>query len=116
MKKLNEVVYRRLLLQAEEAKERGLHKLADGVLSSLGPVPEDEDVQYSYGELQEDIYKGMWKLAIHVMKYYDVDSVDAEKVSDALETLASQLIDNLEDTLDVNSVGPLDPKVPGESE
>lgn len=116
MKKLNEIVYRRLLLQAEEAKERGLHKLANGVLNSLGPMPEDEEVKYSYGELQDDIYKGMWKLAMHVIKYHDVDSVDAERMNEALETLASQLIDNLEEALAVDSVGPLDPKVPGESE
>ena len=116
MKRLNEVVYNRLLLQAEEAKERGLHKLADGVLNSLGPMPENEEVQYSYGELQDDIHKGMWKLAIHVMKYYDVESADAEKINETLEILAAQLIDNLEETLVVDSVGPLDPKVPGESE
>ena len=116
MKKLNEIVYRRLLLQAEEAKERGLHKLADGVLNSLGPIPEDERVQYSYGELQDDIYKGIWKLAVHVIKFYDVESVDAEKMNEAIETLASKLVDSLEETLAVDLVGPLDPKVPGELE
>jgi hypothetical protein len=115
MKKLNEVVYHRLLLQAQEAKERGLHKMADSVMNSLGPVPEDEVVQYSYSELQKDIHQGVWKLAVNVMKYYDVESVDIERMNDTLETLASSLINNLEDVLDVDLIGPLDPKVPGET-
>lgn len=116
MKKLNETVYRRLLLQAEEAKDRGLHKLASGVVNSVGAVPEDEEVQYSYGDLQEDTYNGMWKLAVNVLKYHDLESVDIEKIHEVLEILATTVLDSLEETLSVDSVGPLDPKVPGESD
>lgn len=116
MKKLNEIVYRRLLLQAEEAKEVGLHKLAGAVLSSIGPVPEDENSSYSYGELQKDIHEGMWKLAANVMKYHDVNSVDIERVDEVLETFANNLIASVEETLGADLIGPLDPKVPGESE
>ena len=42
MKNLNETVHARMLLQAEEAKEIGFTKLADRVLSAMGPVPRDE--------------------------------------------------------------------------
>ena len=116
MKKLNEIVYRRLLLQAEEAKEIGLYKLASGVLNSIGPVPEDENLSYSYGELQKDIYEGMWKLAANVMKYRDINSVDIQKVDEVLETFTNNLIASVEETLGTDMIGPLDPKVPGESE
>lgn len=116
MKKLNETIYNRLLCQAEEAKERGLHKLANGVIQSLGPVPEDEKIQYSYGELEQDIYNGLWKLATNVLKYYDVQSVDAEKLHEILESVAFRFINEMEHTVDVTWESPLEPKVPGETE
>ena len=46
MKKLNEVIYNKLLLQANEAKAQGMERLATGVLNSLGAVPEDEEAHY----------------------------------------------------------------------
>ena len=117
MKKLNSEVYNRLLAQAEEAKERGMHKLAAGILGSIGPLPEDERVNYSYAELQDDIYNELWKLANRVIKHYDVTMVDAEKVNEVLESFASKLVDQLEDSLQLENeaASPLDPKVPGES-
>lgn len=113
MKHLKTSVYNRLLAQAEEAKERGMHKLASAILSSVGPLPEDEKVEYSYAQLEEDVYNGMWKLANHVIKYHNVDMVDAEKVHEILESLASRMMDELEE--EIAEPSPLEPKVPGES-
>jgi len=117
MKKLNSIVYHKLLLQAEEAKEREMTKLASGVFNSLGPVPEDEQTNYNFNELQNDVYDGLWKMAACVIKYHDLQSADVEKMHEVLESMATKLINEVERSLSVNStrVGPLETKVPGES-
>lgn len=116
-KKMNTVIYNKLLLQAEEAKEQGMKKLADGILSALTAVPEDENIKYSFSELDEDIYKGLWSLAANVIKYYDIDSVDSEKVNEVIEILSSKFIEELQVSLGIENtlVGPLEPNLPGES-
>ena len=45
---------------------------------------EYEHVQYDRQQLQSEVYEGMWKLATHVIKYYDVKSADAGKIHDKL--------------------------------
>lgn len=119
MKKLNVVVYNKLFLQAEEAKEQDLVKLASGIFNAIGPTPEEEAVgNYDFNQLREDVYQGMWRLATDVIKYHDLESVDAEKVHDKLESLAQQFVEELEESLGVDNgtVGPLEPKLPGESQ
>jgi len=113
---LNATIYHKLLLQAEEAKELNMTKLASGILGSLGPMPEEELVSYNFNELQEDIYQGLWKLAANVIKYHDLQSVDAGKVHETLESLAIKLITEVEKSLNVDNsrVGPLEDKVFGQ--
>lgn len=109
MKKLNPVVYHKLLLQSREAKVQGMTKLASGIVGAVGPIAEDEEIKYSYQQLQDELYEGMWKLATHVLKYYDVQSADAGNLHRRLESLADQLLDGLEDDLNVDAGnGPLD--------
>ena len=116
MQKLNSIVYHKLLLQAEEAKDQKMIKLASAILNTLGPLPEDERCTYNFQELQEDVYQGLWKLAACVIKYHDSQSVDASKVHEVLESLASKLIDEVETSLNIDNtqVGPLEEKTPGE--
>lgn len=116
MKKLNSVVYHKLLLQAQEAKTQNLTKLASGIVNALGPLVEDEHVQYDRQQLQSEVYEGMWKLATHVIKYYDVKSADAGKIHDSLESLADKFVAELEQSLGVEDVvdGPLEPKLFGQ--
>jgi hypothetical protein len=117
MKKVNSVIYNKLLLQAQEARNQKLNKLAAGIMNAIGPMPEDEVVSYSYQQLQNDVYEGMWKLATHVIKYYDVESADASKLHDSLETLAEKFVEELQRTLNTENIiaGPLEPILPGES-
>lgn len=116
MRKLNSVIYQKLLIQANEAKTQQLTKLAFGIVGALGPMAEDEHVQYEYKQLQNEVYEGMWRLATHVIKYHDVESADAGKIHDRLEVLADKFIEELEQSLGVEDViaGPLEPKLFGE--
>ena len=116
MKKLNSVVYHKLLLQAQEAKTQNLTKLASGIISAVGPIPEDEQVKYNYQQLHDEIYEGMWKLAINVIKYYDVNSADAQKIGERLETLSEKFIGEMKISLGTEDViaGPLEPKLFGQ--
>lgn len=118
MKKLNAVTYNRLICQAEEAKELGLDDLAEGVLSCVvTEQKEEERAVYSSVQLKKDVYLGLWKLAVDVMSYHDVNQVDAEKVHKTLELLADKVIKDVEASLRVSGkVGALEPKLPGETE
>jgi hypothetical protein len=116
MKKLNSVVYHKLLLQAQEAKTQNLTKLASGILGAMAPIPEDERVQYDRQQLHNDIYDGLWKLASNVIKYYDVESADVSKIHDRLEALADKFVEEMEQSLGVEDViaGPFEPALPGQ--
>ena len=116
MKKLNKIIYQKLLLQAEEAKEQGMTKLASGVLGVLGPVPEDEKIAYNFETLQIDVYEGLWKLAACVVKYHDLESADVEKINIVLENLAEQLIKEVETAVNVENeqIGPREDKIVGD--
>jgi hypothetical protein len=116
MKQLNSVIYNKLLLQAEEAKEQKLTKLATGLIAALQHDVNDQPVTYSYAELSEDVYKGLWTLATNVIKYHGTESADAQKINDVIEILADKFIKNLEISLGADSVvlGPFEPKVLGE--
>ena len=117
MKKLNSVVYEKLILQAEEAKHLNMPKLANGIFGALTASPETENVTYSWGELHSDVYQDLWKVATNVIKYYNLESVNAEKVDESIEILANKFISELEFSLGVKkgTIGPLEPKIPGES-
>ena|SRR5579885_1111512 len=117
MKKLNSTVYHKLLLQAEEAKEQKLTKLASGIMGALGPYPEEDMVKYASAEMEDDVHRGLWSLATCVLKYHDISSVDAEKLDEVITALASKFITEVEDSLGIEGsrIGPLEPDVPGES-
>lgn len=116
MKKLNSIAYYKLYLQAEEAKEQNMTKLASGILGALGPTPEDEIVTYASEQVEEDIHRGLWSLATCILKYHNVSSVNAEKINEVIESLASKFINEIESSLEVDGVrGTLEPAVLGES-
>lgn len=114
--KLNKTIYNKLFAQAEEAKHQGLVKLAEGILEAIGPYPTDDSQTYTYGQLQDDIHKDMWKMASRLMVFYDVNSCDAEKIDKVLSICASNAISEMENVLGVEDIvaGPLEPKVFGE--
>ena len=116
--KINPVIYKKLLAQAEEAKDQGLVSLAEGILSAIGSYPDEEKEEYTYSKMKMDIHQDMWKVATRLMHYYDIESTDAARLDESLMVLCSEIIDNLEETLKVDSVvkGPLEPKLPGENQ
>lgn len=116
MKKLNETIYNKLLLQGEEARERGMDKLASSIFEAIGSCPEDERKEYTYRELKEDVQRDLWKIAARVLAYYDLQSLDAEVLDKEIVSLAGHLVDDIELSLGVDEViaGPLEPKLPGQ--
>ncbi len=114
MIKLNSILYNKLILQAEEAKERKFIKLADGVTTALN----DEVVSnqnYSYENLQNDVYTNMWKMAFNILGYHDLESVDVQKLDETITTLSSHILNSIEENIDKeNKVGPNEPLLPGQ--
>ena len=114
---MNKIIYNKLLLQAEEAKNQDMIKLSSAIVGALYSSDSELKV-YTYSELKSDIHQDLWKIATRLITYYDLNSVDATKMDETIIHLASKTLDELENTLDVEYVlaGPLEPKVPGETE
>ena len=116
MKKLNSTIYNKLLLEAEEANELGLNKLASSVINAIGDSPEENNITYSHNQLQEDVKSEMWKVATHLFQYHNMNSLDSKKTDEILESLASKFIKDLEYHLDLSPIGKLEERLPGENE
>lgn len=117
MIKLNKMVYERLLAQAQEAKELNLDYLGDSLLSVIGPVPRDgdEEIQISRADLEKEIYKNIWKIALDLISFHDLKAPDIQKLGDNINDISNNLISNLENSLNVEGKpGVLEPKLPGE--
>jgi hypothetical protein len=117
MRKLDPVIYNKLLLQADEARELGMVKLADAIVDAIGTEAGLKKTEYSYSELQEDIHKDLWKVVTKLAIYHDINSIDALKVNAAVTYWATKMIDAIEEGMGVygSIKGPLEPKLPGES-
>jgi hypothetical protein len=116
MVKLNSVIFNKLMAQADEAQTRGLTKLASDIKQAIGTEPASELSEYSYVQLRDDIRQDIWKAAAKLITYYNMESVDADKLQHAILHVTAQVMDDLEHSLQVDeiAVGPLEPSVPGE--
>lgn len=116
--KLNKIAYNKLVLQAQEAKELGLTELADAVLNSVGATPREEDAPHTYSseELNQDIHRQLWKIAMYLGEYHDLFSLDIQRIDEVIKWATENLRKDLENSMGVtNVIGPLEPKLPGES-
>lgn len=116
MKQLNETIYNKLLVSAEEARDQGMQKLASGVLGALTDNPELNKEKYSSGQLETDVYEGLWKLATNVVKYHEIESADIEKINEVIETLAGKFVEQIERSVGIEpgTMGKAEPPVWGE--
>jgi biopolymer transport protein ExbB/TolQ len=120
---LKNSVYNKIKLQADEAKEQGMNKLAKAVESAIDEkrnltpfTNKKEQAQYSFQEMSENVHKDLWKIAATLVAYYDVENVDISKIDKTLVSWAEKLVDDLEKTLQITDTikGPFEPKLPGE--
>lgn len=117
MIKLSKKLYDRVLFAAEEAKDLEMNDLADGIISALGPTARDQDDPsiFSEADLKKEIYKNLWKLALDIAAYHDVQKMDIQKVGNELDVLSDYIFRDLEMVFGkIGVVGALDPKIPGE--
>lgn len=117
MSKLNQTIFRKLQACAEEAREQGLVKLAQNIESAIGDSP-GEPEPYSYSQVEDDVHREIWKAAMHLARYWGVNSIDVMKLDNSILIWASEMIDEVERSLGVNkgAIGPLEPKLPGQKD
>jgi hypothetical protein len=115
MKKLNKVIYNKLMLQADEAQYLGMNKLAQTIADAVKDGPREDDMEYSSSEISQDVHAKLWSAALDVLKYHDLESVDASKLDAEVKRLAEEFMSRIESLLDVSdSNSKLEPKVPGQ--
>lgn len=111
---LNEVLKNKLFLQAEEAKEQGMTKLGQAIMDAVDEAPAEE--KYSYSQMNDEIHSDLWKIATRLLKYYNLQSVNAEQLDKVVVAWSDKLVEDLELSLGVDEVisNPNDVKLPGE--
>jgi len=116
MRKLGHITYKRLHAQAEQAKELGLDRLANAVLSTIGSIYEENNqATYSYDELENKVYHSLWKSALEIVSYHDLVKIDIQELDKAIVELKNKVIGELEDKMKVRGqVGKNEPKLPGQ--
>ncbi len=112
MLKLSKVVHQRLISQAEEAKELKLNNLSENVLSVVGPVPRDENEEQEkilYADLEKEIDKGLWKIAVQIIAYHNAKSADIQKIEEVLGSFKQNILAEVEELLSADLA-----KLPGQ--
>lgn len=125
--KLNDVIYNKLYLQAQEARDQGLTRIASGItkalssngLSKSGANDIVGDIEMSgsqYNMLKGEVYNELWNLSSMIMSYYDLESVDAKVLDVELKDFVEKFVKMVEDTVGVDSgdVGDCEELIPGE--
>lgn len=102
------------MLQAEQAEYQNMHALSSHIREAVGSEYDDDLEVYSQVELEADVHRGLWKLATCILKYYNVESVDADKLDCTIESIASQFVEQIESVLDIDLNNTNDPLLPGE--
>jgi len=116
MKKLNETIYNKLLLQAEEANDQGLKKLANALYESLADDATKDDEDSSLKELKTEVYNDLWKIATKIAGYYGSESLDAKKLDPEINYASDKLFSLFKDSLNIESTfGLNEPEVMGEN-
>jgi len=106
----------KIVLQAQEANDQGMEKLAKNAMAAAKVTATEIDT-YAFDDLKEDIKRDLWKAAAKVMIYHDIDSVDIVKVDAAIESVLDKCIAEIERSLNkkTSDIGVLEPKVPGQN-
>jgi hypothetical protein len=113
--KLNKIAYGKMALQAEEARDLGLTKLAGNVFMAIGSVAREEKMAYNEEHLMNDVEAGLWKIAADIIAYHDLDGVDIQKVEAIVDELGERVVASIEKTLGVEGdIGGLEEKVFGQ--
>lgn len=118
MNKLSNATYQRLVAQAQEARELHQTELAEQVLGAVGATPreEGEDFVFSYAEMQNEVSKSLWKVAMEVISYHDAKKADIQKLSIVIEELTEGVIVSMEKVLNAsNKIGANEEELPGVS-
>lgn len=87
-------LYNKILLQTEEAKTFGLSKLASNIEESISNV---KDV--SFTDLDNLVEKNLWNIALNLISYNEVESVDILKLEEVLDELKEIIISNIENSI-----------------
>lgn len=117
MKKMNQQLRDRLILQASEAKTIGLTKLGEAVQDAVlhAQVATDTGV-FNHQELVDAVQGALWKAACKIAIYHDLSMVDIQKIEGIVAVAANELIHSIERSYEVeNKVGPFEEMVPGQA-
>lgn len=117
MKKMNQQLQDRLMLQVSEAKTIGLTKLGKAVADAVLHAQVATDTgAFNHQELVEAVQGALWKAACKIAIYHDLPMVDIQKVESIVAVAANELIHSIERSYEVeNKVGPFEETVPGQA-
>lgn len=114
MSSIHKVLKNRLEAEAQEADQIGLVKIASNIKESLNEeaVRDSDNYVYAYEDLEKDIQKSLWKMAIRASDYHN-KHVRAEDVQSLIEYYSEDFLKSFRKLAKVNDVGEYEPEIPG---
>ena len=109
--KINKIACLRVLAQAEAAKELGNEELAEFVKDVK---PNQNESLPTYDETMFRVKSLLWNAIMEVVAYHDIENVVLEDLEEIVDNYAKDFIDEVEDVLGLERVGPGEEKIPGE--
>jgi len=116
MRTITSLMYNKLAVQASEAANLGLNKVAEALDNCLevSVRPDGELYSYAQDEIQADVEKNIWQAMIRTADYYG-STFDAANMQKVVEKLAANLMEEVrKDVGNTSGVGAYEPTVPGE--
>lgn len=117
MKKMNQHLRERLILQAEEAKHIGLVKLGETVQDAVlhAQVVTDTGI-FNHDELVESVKGSLWRAACKIAIYHDLPTIDIQKMETLIVVATNDFMHHIECSYDVeNKIGPFEEVVMGQT-
>ena len=116
MIKIDKNIYDRLYAQAEEADDLGFVKLASNLKENLQRLKPEENMVFSSEQLDDNLHKKLWSIAIDTINFYNIKNADALKINETIEFLIPKIIKEIKSSIseDSNVIGSFEPKLPGE--
>ena len=115
---IKETLHQRLQLQAAEASELGLTKIASNIFvatSNQEVIQDNKFYAYSSEEFEKDLEAQLWAAALRVADFHGITKLDSVAVQKVVEKMAGELTSELcTASGHLAGIGENEPVLPGE--
>jgi hypothetical protein len=121
MLKISKILYKRIVAQAEEAKDLELNNLSEDIYRMLPKqyeIRNDDEKAISKEELEQIIHQKVWEIFFVVSDFFEHKSLDILKTNEDVKEISEEILNIVTNKLKIPEDHPnyFKDKTPGEIE